>query len=228
MIEWPKLIEESILRDIVSFKKHLQKEYIEQKVYVKSAYNSLLISYDTIIEDVYNSISFLKELYQKKKTTSEWLYSHWKIPVCYDDKFALDLEDVAQQNNLLKEEVIKRHSQNLYTVYFIGFLPGFLYLGGLDNQLATPRKSNPRLHIEKGAVAIGGSQTGIYPNVSPGGWNVIGNSPISFFDATSQPPCFTSPGDKIEFISISKSEYDDIKARCDQNKYQLERKVIHG
>src|SRR5690606_21098903 len=98
-------------------------------------------------------------------------------------------------NNVPVEEIISRHLSSIYTVYFIGFLPGFLYLGGLDKTLQIARKKSPRKRVEKGAVGIGENQTGIYPKDSPGGWQIIGNSPIEILDKNRLPPCPISPGD---------------------------------
>ena len=99
-------------------------------------------------------------------------------------------------------------------------------MGGLDNALHIPRKSTPRLHIKKGSVAIGGNQTGVYPNASPGGWNIIGNSPVNFFDISKEKPCFAKAGDQIQFYSVSLKEYQNIKTLVDANVYQLESEVI--
>ena len=106
-------------------------------------------------------------------------------------------------------------------------MPGFLYLGGLDERLHFPRKSTPRLQIEKGAVAIGGSHTGIYPSSSPGGWNIIGNTPISLFNASQDEPCFVQSGDKIQFIPIGLKEYQDISTLVEARVYQLESEVMN-
>ena len=106
-------------------------------------------------------------------------------------------------------------------------MPGFLYLGGLNNALNFPRKSTPRLQIHKGAVGIGGNQTGIYPSQSPGGWNIIGNSPIKFFDVSKNRPCFAKSGDKIQFYPITIKKHKDITALVDAGVYQLESEVLH-
>jgi inhibitor of KinA len=150
------------------------------------------------------------------------VFGNWQIPVCYNDEFGIDLEFVSKQKSLTKTQIIQRHSQVNYRVFFIGFLPGFLYLGGLDKSLHIPRKSSPRLAVKKGAVAIGGSQTGIYPGVSPGGWNIIGNSPISFFDVTKEQPCFAKAGDFIQFKSVSIEEYRDIKEQVIRGVYKIQ------
>ena len=225
LVEWPSKIDESILNDVISFKNTLQKSIVKEIVDIKSAYNSMLIVYHFTIDDVYGEISTLKKLYKARVSIIKSAFKLWRIPVCYDAVYGLDLEEMSAQKKVSISDIIELHSRTIYTMYFIGFLPGFLYLGGLDNKLHIPRKSTPRLKVEKGAVAIGGNQTGVYPNVSPGGWYIIGNSPISFFDSKKESPCFAKAGDKIEFYSISKEKYDNIKALVDAGVYQLESEV---
>ncbi|NNK83786.1 MAG: 5-oxoprolinase subunit PxpB [Flavobacteriaceae bacterium] len=228
LIEWPSNIDENILYDILSFKKILKNHTFKQKVYVKHAYNSILISYSLTIDNIYNEILLLKQLYLSHKEDSKREVILWKIPVCYDEKYGIDLDEITKHKSLSKSRIIALHSKNIYTVYFIGFLPGFLYLGGLNKKLKAPRKSIPRLHIKKGAVAIGGNQTGVYPSNSPGGWNIIGNTPINFFNSNSNIPCFAKAGDKIQFIPISVEVYEDILIQVKQGTYQIESEVIHA
>ncbi|NQX85540.1 MAG: 5-oxoprolinase subunit PxpB [Flavobacteriaceae bacterium] len=225
LIEWPNEIDENILNNALCFKRVIEKKEIKQKVYIKLSYSSLLITYNTAIRNIYDKISQLKTLYNIANDFSRSPIKLWHIPVCYDTSFGIDLERISTQNEISKQEIIRQHTASIYTVYFIGFLPGFLYLGGLNNRLHIPRLSTPRLAVEKGAVAIGGNQTGVYPNVSPGGWNIIGNTPISFFVPNTNPPCFAKSGDKIRFHSISKLEYDTIKALVKADTYQLESEV---
>lgn len=226
LVEWPSEINENILHDVINFKRSLQNQYIKSKIEVKSAYNSLLITYDFTIENINDEVLSLKSLYSIKRDSNKSMFRLWEIPVCYDDEFALDLEEISIDKKLSKSNVIELHSRPIYTVYFIGFLPGFLYLGNLDTRLHYPRKSTPRQQIKKGAVAIGGTQTGIYPNESPGGWNVIGNSPITFFDASNDVPCFAKAGDKIQFVPISIKEYHEISYLVKKGVYQIESEVI--
>ena len=226
LVEWPSKIDALILKDITRFKIAIQENNIESIVELKSAYNSLLIVYDSICRNFENEINLFKKLYKSLNSEPVILSTLWKIPVCYDVSFGIDLEAMSVETKLSKAEIIKRHSQAIYTVYFIGFLPGFLYLGGLDEMLHVPRKSTPRLKIEKGAVAIGGNQTGVYPIESPGGWNIIGNSPIAFFNPKNNPPCFAKAGDKIRFYPISIAEYQHIKIMSEAGNYQLESEVI--
>lgn len=132
------------------------------------------------------------------------------IPVCYDDlEFAPDLENVAKHGNLTKEQVIKIHSSTEYLIYMLGFLPGFPYLGGLDERLETPRLETPRTKIPAGSVAIGGKQTGLYSVESPGGWQIIGRTPLKVFDINRTPEFLYKAGDKLKFIPISRKEFDE-------------------
>ena len=226
LVEWPQLINDDILKDIINFKKKIEKFNIESLVEIKSSYNSLLIIYGDFVENYKYEIAIIDKIYSLNKNFLKTDAVSWKIPVCYDDEFGLDLELIANEKKISKSDIISRHYQANYTVYFIGFLPGFLYLGGLDKTLHFPRKETPRLQLKKGAVAIGGNQTGVYPNTSPGGWNVIGNSPINFFDPTKEKPCFAKSGDRIQFYPISLKEYYDIKTLVDTNVYQMESEVI--
>ncbi|MDJ0644749.1 MAG: 5-oxoprolinase subunit PxpB [Flavobacteriaceae bacterium] len=228
LIEWPAKIDENILNDILNFKISILNSYTKEKVEVISAYNSLTINYYTTIENIYSEFSALKALYQQQNTQKKLKSKLWKIPVCYDEKFGIDLEEISQEKELSKSEIIRLHSNPKYTVFFIGFLPGFLYLGGLPKALHFPRKMNPRISVEKGAVGIGGSQTGVYPQQSSGGWNIIGNSPISFFDRKNPEPCFAKPGDKIQFVPIDIKMHSEIVDLSSYKRYKLESEVLNA
>lgn len=226
LVEWPAVIDENILKDIVNFKNSIEKNKVKSIVELKSSYNSLLISYHAVCRNFENEINELKQVYLTSDFKDESKSVMWTIPVCYDAVFGIDLEAISKEKNLSKEEVVKLHSQSIYTVYFIGFLPGFLYLGGLNESLHVPRKSTPRMQIEKGAVAIGGNQTGVYPTESPGGWNIIGNSPIEFFNPKSEPPCFAKAGDKIIFKPVTIQEFKNIKLLVEGGVYQIESEAL--
>jgi inhibitor of KinA len=131
-----------------------------------------------------------------------------EIPVCYGEEFGPDLEHVAKHNGLTPEEVIQLHSQGEYLTYMVGFAPGFPYLGGLSEKLATPRRDAPRLKIPAGTVGIAGMQTGVYPIETPGGWQLIGSTPISLFRPKQHPPTLIKAGNIVRFRPISRSEYD--------------------
>lgn len=132
------------------------------------------------------------------------------IPVCYDPEFAPDLPDIALASNLSAAEVVALHTGVEYDVLFLGFQPGFAYLTGLPASLHTPRLRTPRPHVEPGSVGIADDRTGIYPSASPGGWRLIGRTPLRMFDATRQPPALLDFGQRVRFVSISRAEFDSI------------------
>ncbi|WP_299441087.1 5-oxoprolinase subunit PxpB [uncultured Aquimarina sp.] len=210
LIQGPSEVDEILLENLLFYKKSIEKFYDELIVEVISSYNSLLIYYVSTIENVYDEILTLKSLFSGQFEDKVRKKRLWKVPVCYSNSLAPELSSFAVNKSMNIDEVISLHTTPLYTVYFIGFLPGFLYLGGLDEKLVTPRKSTPSQKLEQGSVAIGGNQTGVYPCDSPGGWHVIGKTPLRFFDVNSDNCCFASPGDKIQFISISENQYNDM------------------
>ncbi|AKG05174.1 kinase inhibitor [Salimicrobium jeotgali] len=134
-----------------------------------------------------------------------------EIPVCYGGEFGPDISVVAGENGLTEEEVIKRHSDNEYLVYMLGFAPGFPFLGGMDERIATSRKDSPRTSLPAGSVGIAGSQTGVYPVVSPGGWQLIGRTPFKLFNPDRESPSYVQPGDRVKFYPVSPEEYNRLE-----------------
>ena len=227
LVEWPELIDEEILNDLLIFKQKIIDYYVDASVYIIHAYNSLLVNYEFFNLDSDKEINTLKQIYKLSANDSDSPSKIWKVPVCYDTSFGIDLETLSSEKKIPVKKIIECHTKAIYTVYFIGFLPGFLYLGGLDERLYVPRRSAPRLRVEKGAVALGGKQTGVYPSESPGGWHILGNTPVNFFDVTKQPPCFAKAGDKVQFVPIGLKQYHDIKILADEGVYYLESEVWH-
>jgi inhibitor of KinA len=130
------------------------------------------------------------------------------IPVCHGAEFGMDLAEIAALHGLSPAQSVELHCAPEYPVYMIGFAPGFAYLGGLDARINTPRRASPRTQVAAGSVAIGGEQTGVYPNDSPGGWNIIGRTPLRMFDLSRKPACLLAPGDRVKFIAIDRGRYD--------------------
>ncbi|MGP4041396.1 5-oxoprolinase subunit PxpB [Gracilibacillus sp. D59] len=133
------------------------------------------------------------------------------IPVCYDKMFGLDIENVMKEHQLSLQKVIELHTTPIYNVSFLGFSPGFPFLTGMDQGLATPRKDNPRLEVPKGSVGIAGSQTGIYPSTSPGGWQIIGRTPVNLLPLNEEKPTLFTAGDQIKFYPINKIEFQQLQ-----------------
>jgi inhibitor of KinA len=228
LVEWPAVIDENVLQDVLNFKNKIEKSYAKQKVEVINAYSSMLIIYDNTIDNINDAFLDLKQIYIEEEDIRQTEGLIWNIPVCYDEKFGVDFSAFSKEKKLLKSEIISLHTAPIYTVYFIGFLPGFLYLGGLDSRLFLDRKKTPNLHVDKGSVAIGGHQTGIYPQDSPGGWHIIGNSPIELFNPKQNPPCKIKAGDKVKFNPISLEEHAAILNKVHNSKYQLETLDFHA
>ncbi len=131
-----------------------------------------------------------------------------EIPCCYGGQYGEDLAGLAELTGLSEKEIIDIHAGTEYRVYMLGFLPGFVYLGGMDERIAAPRLKSPRVSIPAGSVGIGGSQTGVYPMASPGGWRLIGMTPVDFYDPKREKPVLCEAGDYIRFVPISPEEYE--------------------
>lgn len=131
-----------------------------------------------------------------------------EIPICYGGEWGPDLDEVAAAHDLTGAQVIERHAGGDYLVYFLGFLPGFPYLGGLDPSLVTPRRTTPRPRVPAGAVGIAGAQTGVYPLDTPGGWQIIGRTPLCLYDPDRQPPALLAAGDHVQFVPITRRLFE--------------------
>ncbi|WP_043929775.1 5-oxoprolinase subunit PxpB [Bacillus sp. EB01] len=159
----------------------------------------------------YDIVCFqLKKLLGKISSSEETLQRTIEIPVCYGGEMGPDLPFVAKHNGLSQEEVIHIHSAGDYTVFMIGFAPGFPFIGGMSEKIAAPRRDNPRIKIPPRTVGIAGKQTGVYPIETPGGWQLIGRTPIELFRSENEPPTLLRAGDKVKFIPISIEEYKSL------------------
>ncbi|GAB2770901.1 5-oxoprolinase subunit PxpB [Salinimicrobium soli] len=228
LLEFEPEISENLLQKILILKNVLEENLLKQEVEITNTYSSLLITYRNTIEDIYGEFFLIKQLLEKANIEKNIERNLFHVPVCYEEEFAPDLELVATQKKLTFEELIDLHTAPIYTLYFIGFLPGFLYLGGLDERLHISRKNEPRLRVQKGAVGIGEKQTGIYPKMSPGGWQIIGNSPVPLFDKKIDPPCEFSAGDKLKFYSVSKEEHQQISEEVMKGNFRFKKEKYNG
>ena len=149
-----------------------------------------------------------------------------EIPTVYGDEYGPDLHFVASYNNLNVSEVVQIHTATPYLIYMIGFMAGFPYLGGMSPRIATPRLETPRMKIPAGSVGIAGSQTGIYPAESPGGWRLIGRTPLQLFDSSQELPALFQAGDYLIFVSITPEEFNNIKEAVENHTYSLKVTVM--
>lgn len=148
------------------------------------------------------------------------------VPVCYGGEFGPDLDHVCEHTGLGAEEVIRLHTATDYLIYMLGFTPGFSYLGGMDERLATPRLKTPRTHIPAGSTGIAGKQTGIYPIDSPGGWQLIGRTPLKLYDPFRDPPVLLKAGNYVRFVAVSQDEYEEIAHQVKAGSYQIRQKPL--
>ena len=191
---------------LTDYLEKLELNEIEDIISLKSSvgilFNPHKISSSDFIKKTKNLLSN-KNFFNNKKIKT------WEIPICYDKDFAIDLNEISTKCKIDVDQVIKKHNNKTYEVDIVGFLPGFLYLGKLDDSLHLPRKNNPRTHIPEGSIGIAGNQTGIYNIESPGGWNIIGRTPLRLFDKLKNPPIKIKQGDKIIFKEITKEEFNN-------------------
>lgn len=228
LIEFSQYISENTLKTILNFRNRLLESEFEQKVEITNTYNSLLISYPFTIRNFYSEFSKVSSILEKTNISKSFKKRVFKIPVCYEAKFAPDLETVARLRKLKKEEIIELHSGSQYLVYFTGFLPGFLYLGGMNKKIATARKDTPRKMVERGSVGIAEDQTGVYPQESPGGWQIIGRTPLELFNIKLETPTPFVAGNYVQFFPVSELEYFQIKEEVEHGKYEFQMIEMNG
>ena len=226
VMEFGDTIEKEINARIAAVVESLKKKNIDGILDILSTYRSILINYDPVKISYGEMVDTLKGLSKANSGEQSDEVRLIEIPTLYGGEYGPDIDFVAENAKLSKEEVIKIHSGTDYLVYMMGFMPGFTYLGGLDERIATPRLKSPRLKIEPGSVGIAANQTGMYPLESPGGWQLIGRTPLKLFDDTKEPPVFIQAGDYIRYVSIDQKEYDRIKDEVEKDTYKVSIKKV--
>ena len=215
-LDFGNLIDESLNKLVISLFQSLREKPLPGMIEAVPAYSSLTIYY---------GIHELTRLAPDAKNIGKWMEDQLKerlivpanvdktesrlveIPVCYDEEFGFDLPGIASKKKCSPAEIQEIHCATIYRVYLLGFLPGFPYMGELDKRIEMPRLAQPRQRLEAGSVGIAGKQTGIYPLASPGGWQIIGRTPLQLFNKEKEDPVLLQPGDEIEFYSITEDEF---------------------
>lgn len=220
--EFGSVIDTQVNDQVHALAEKIREKNIKGVEELVPTFRSLMIYYnpcDTSYEVLKKELDFCKDgLTSAGKRKKRIL----KIPCCYGARFGLDLRDMEEYTGLDRDEIIAIHSSVDYKIYMMGFLPGFVYLGGLDKRLEIPRLETPRLKICPGAVGIGGSQTGVYPLASPGGWRLMGGTPVDFYDPNREEPILCKAGDYIRFVPIRIDDYYDIRRMIVKGEYQVE------
>jgi inhibitor of KinA len=221
IVEFGDTIDRALSETVLRLQARVQRAGLAGVLETVPTFRSLMIHYDptaTSATDLGREVLALAHttdaVTQRRRT--------WQVPVCYEPDYAPDLAEVAASTGLSPEAVVNLHLSVRYHVYMIGFLPGFPYMGDLPAQLVLPRRKDPRVRIPVGAVAIANAVTGIYPVESPGGWHLIGRTPVRMFDVRSRSPSLLAPGDAVAFTPISSATYEQILAASKAGEYRLD------
>ncbi|WP_438865295.1 5-oxoprolinase subunit PxpB [Neptunicella sp.] len=198
---------EKVVAQISAAAKLIESELSEMIVDLVPSYTSLMVVYEQSQVGILAFSDKLHQLLEQVQSATELAGKNVTLPVYYGTEVATDLDRMVQLTELEPQQIIELHQQHVYSVYAIGFAPGFAYLGMLDEKIAVPRLDTPRLKVPKGAVAIAERQTAVYPAESPGGWNIIGRCAVSMFDPAATPPMPVSVGDKVQFEAVSKAQF---------------------
>ena len=199
----------------------IREQRIEGIVDMIPAFVSLLINYNPLVISYDALRTRLEQILKMETKAAETVKRVFEIPVCYGGQYGPDLQNIADHAGLTPEEVVKIHTSCDYLIYMLGFLPGFCYLGGLDERIHTPRLDTPRIKIPAGSVGIGGSQTGIYPMDSPGGWQLMGMTPVKTYDPEREVPILVQAGEYIRFVEIDEAEFRRISQAVEEGTYQV-------
>ena len=212
-IDFGQVIDPTINRHIRQTIERIKALQLEGIIELVPTYCALLVEYDAM-QYSYSEICNIIEptLDEGMTDTTNELVTVVEVPTVYGGEFGPDLSFVASHNHLSEAEVISIHSGTDYLVYMLGFIPGFTYLGGMDPRIATPRLSSPRTLIPAGSVGIAGEQTGTYPSDSPGGWQIIGRTPVTMYDMSKAQAALLNAGDYVRYVPIDESEFHRIKA----------------
>jgi len=201
----------------------IEKQKIKGIIDFIPSYNELMVCYDPLSINFKELLIVLRSLETEIENTElpQSLVIH--VPVLYGGESGPDIEEVSDFSGLSMEEIVKIHSSDSYLVYMLGFTPGFCYLGGMDERIATPRKQSPRLKIPAGSVGIADKQTGIYPIESPGGWQLIGKTPLRLFDPSKKPEFLISAGDRIKFYPVTEDDFKNLAWEINEGTFIVEK-----
>ena len=212
-IDFGQVIDPTINRHIRQTIERIKEFQLEGIIELVPTYCALLVEYDAMLYSYSEICNIIEPTLEEGMTdTTNELVTVVEVPTVYGGEFGPDLSFVASHNHLSEDEVVSIHSGTDYLVYMLGFIPGFTYLGGMDPRIATPRLSSPRTLIPAGSVGIAGEQTGTYPSDSPGGWQIIGRTPVTMYDMSKAQAALLNAGDYVRYVPIDESEFHRIKS----------------
>lgn len=219
-------IDPAVNRRVTALQAAIHSAGIRGIVDLIPAYTDLTVCYDCTVLSTKTLQRRLRRLLDSLSFADRTQRRVFHLPVCYGGEYGPDLDFVCRHSGLSAQEVIHLHSQPNYLIYMLGFLPGFAYLGGLDTRLHTPRLDSPRTCIPAGSVGIGGAQTGVYPLASPGGWQLLGRTPVPVFDQQKSEPILYRAGDLVHFVPITPDEYNRIVRALADGTYTVQAEEV--
>jgi len=227
VVEFGDRVDRALSDDVLRLDASLRSTGLAGVVETVPTFRSLMVHYDPLVTSRAELEQAIAALLDRRSGLCRDA-TLWRVPVCYEGEFAPDLAEVARLTELTPREVVGLHSAVRYHVYMLGFLPGFPYLGDLPPQLALPRRADPRVRVPAGSVSIATTLTAIYPYESPGGWHLIGATPIRLFDPERPRPALLAPGDIVRFEPIDPASFASIKKAADSGDYRVASEPITG
>ena len=227
VVEFGDRVDRKLSEDVLRLNAAIRSRALEGVIETVPTFRSLMIHFDPLVITRGKLELSIEELLGDDGG-SQIGTRFWHIPVCYEGELAPDLVEVAQLTGLTPSDVVAMHSGTIYHVYMLGFLPGFPYLGDLPAELSLPRRADPRVRVPPGSIAIATSLSAIYPYESPGGWHLIGTTPLRLFDLDQPKPALLAPGDAVLFQAVDRTHYDRIRHAVENRSYKVKSEPIRA
>ena len=222
LVNFEQKIDAEVNEEVIALNEWILAERLQGLTYTVPAYCSLTLAYDPGLIELEVLMEKIAAFSQSQKEEKKREKRLLRIPVCYEESFAPDKEEVLRQTGLAWEEILNLHTQTRFRVFMLGFLPGFTYMGKLPQALFCQRRKEPRLRVPKSSVGLAGFQTGIYPSVAPGGWQLIGKTPLEIFDPGRQDPFLFKAGDELHFYQIDVADFESIEKEVERKSFDYE------
>jgi len=219
VVEFGDRVDRVLSGDVLRLNAAIRSEPLTRVVETVPTFRSLMVYFNPLVTSRAELERAVQGLLHRERN-ARIAVTQWRIPVCYEDEFAPDLAEVARLSGLPPGEVAELHSGTRYHVYMLGFLPGFPYMGDLPPELALPRRADPRLRVPAGSISIATTLTAIYPYESPGGWHLIGATPIRLFDPERPRSALLAPGDAVIFEPIDRARYEEVRKAVENRSYE--------
>jgi KipI family sensor histidine kinase inhibitor len=220
VVEFGDRVDREVSERVLALSTAVREANLRGVIETVPTYRSLMVLRDPLAISSAELIAELQSLVQASASAPKQARL-WHIPACYDESHAPDLADVAARTRLSEAEVIELHTSAVFHVYMLGFVPGFPYMGDLPASLVLPRRTDPRVKVPAGSVAIAAGQTAVYPVESPGGWHLIGATPLRLFDVRAPRPALLAAGDKVRFVRVTEREFEDIRGAVERDAYRV-------